>query len=333
MSEAGRAAGQRMARVGTVMALGSSAAFSSSGPMAKALLESGWSPGAVVLVRLGGAAVVLTAAAAIALRGRGRPDRQALRTIAVYGVVAMAGVQLAFFNAVRTLDVAVALMIEYLAPVLLLGWTALRGRALPPQATLLGALLAVLGLALVLDLSGSASLDPAGVAWALVAAVCLGSYFVISERRDTGLPSLAMAAGGTAVGAGVIALAGAAGVVPLELAATDALLAGRAVSWLVPAAWLALVSTVAAYLSGIGGIVRLGTRTGSFLGLTEVLFAVLVSWALLGELPRPVQLVGGACILAGVALVRRQDRQTRSAQPAQVLELSAAAGRPGGGGR
>jgi drug/metabolite transporter (DMT)-like permease len=296
------------ARVGTAMALLSAGAFGSSGPMAKALIESGWTAGAVVLVRLGGAAALLCVVAAVSLRGRWRPGLPALRTLLLYGVVAMAGVQLAFFNAVRTLDVGVALLLEYLAPVLLLVWTAARARSMPRLPTLLGAGLTLVGLAFVLELTGTGSLDPAGVAWALLAAVCLAAFFALSERQDADLPPLVMAAGGTAVGATVIAVAGALGVVPMGFSATAAVLGGTPVSWIVPAAWLALVATVVAYLSGIGGILRLGSRSASFVALSEVLFAVVVAWALLAELPGPAQLIGGVCIVAGIVLIRRQER-------------------------
>jgi drug/metabolite transporter (DMT)-like permease len=299
------------ARAGIAMALGSAAAFGSSGPMAKALLDTGWTAAAVVAARLGGAAVILTVAAAVVLRGRWRPRREALRAILVYGVVAMAGVQLAFFNAVRTLDVGVALMIEYLAPLLVLGWTSLRRRTLPAGPTLVGAGLALAGLALVLDLRSSTSLDPVGVTWALVAAVCLAAFFVLSDRQHADLPPLVMAAGGTVVGAVVIIVAGVSGLVPLTFNTSPTVLAGASVSWVVPAIWLAVVSTVIAYLAAIGGIIRLGTRSASFLALAEVLFAVLVAWALLAEVPGPVQLLGGAGIVAGIVVIRRQERTRR----------------------
>ncbi len=121
-------------RVGTIMALTSAATFGSSGAMGKALIETGWTAGAAVLVRLGGAAVVLGVAAAISLRGRLRLRAASLRTVLVYGVVAMAGAQLAFFNAVRTLDVGVALLLEFLAPVLLLALV-VRADAHPASTT------------------------------------------------------------------------------------------------------------------------------------------------------------------------------------------------------
>lgn len=295
-------------RVGLVMATISAAAFGSSGPMGKALIEAGWTAGAAVLVRLAGAAVLLGVAALVRYRGRLPLTRRSVPTLAVYGVVAMAGVQLAFFNAVRTLDVGVALLLEYLAPVLLLAWTSARTRTLPRTATLLGAGATLLGLVLVLDLTGAGSVDPAGVAWGLVAAACLSGYFVLSARRRDDLPPLLLAAGGTAVGAAVLAIAGIAGVVPLRATTDAATLAGGTVSVILPAAWLVLVATAAAYLTGIGGVVRLGARAASFVSLTEVLFAVLAAWFLLAELPGLLQLVGGLCIVGGIVVIQRTER-------------------------
>jgi drug/metabolite transporter (DMT)-like permease len=42
----------------------------------------------------------------------------------------------------------------------------------------------------------------------------------------------------------------------------------------------------------------------SFVGLTEVLFAVLFAWLLLGQTPGPLQLAGGVLVVAGIGLVR-----------------------------
>lgn len=298
---------RRRQRAGLVMATTSAAAFGSSGPMGKALIEAGWSSGAAVLVRIGGAAILLVAATLVVHGGRLHLTRRSLRTLVIYGIVPVAGVQLAFFNAVRTLDVGVALLLEYLAPVLLLTWTSLTSRTLPRTTTLGGAALTLVGLLLVLDLTGANDVDPVGVVWGLVAAVCLASYFALSAHQSDDLPPLVMAAGGTAVGAVVIAAAGAVGLVPMRFVLTDAVLAGTATTWLVPAAWLVLVSTVTAYLTGIGGVVRLGSRSASFVSLSEVLFAVLVAWLVLSELPGLLQLAGGALILTGIVVIQRTE--------------------------
>jgi drug/metabolite transporter (DMT)-like permease len=72
----------------------------------------------------------------------------------------------------------------------------------------------------------------------------------------------------------------------------------------VPVLGLSLVAAVISYIAGIGAARRLGARLASFIGMAEVLFAIGFAWLLLGQLPTPVQFLGGGFILAGVAMVR-----------------------------
>jgi drug/metabolite transporter (DMT)-like permease len=74
------------------------------------------------------------------------------------------------------------------------------------------------------------------------------------------------------------------------------------------------VAAVVSYIAGIGAARRLGARLASFIGLAEVLFAILFAWLLLGQLPTLVQFLGGGFILAGVAMVRLGE--LRAQQPA-----------------
>jgi len=64
---------------------------------------------------------------------------------------------------------------------------------------------------------------------------------------------------------------------------------------------------------GIGSARRLGSRVASFVGLTEVLCAVLFAWLLLDELPVPIQLVGGVLIVVGIGCIRAQELRSTSA--------------------
>jgi drug/metabolite transporter (DMT)-like permease len=307
----------RAVAAGLSLAIISAATFGSSGVGAKALIASGWTAGGAVLVRLGGAATVLLLVGTVIYRGRWPLGPGAARTLFIYGAVAMAGTQFAYFNAVRTLDVGVALLIEFLAPVLLLAWSAVRTRVLPPVATLAGAAVALSGLVLVIDPRGAGPLDTAGVLWALAAAVGLSTFFVLSSRDSSGLPALVMAAGGTTVGALLIGLAGLVGLVPINVTTQQAVLAGYEVAWYVPALWLVLLATVVAYLTGIGAISRLGTRVASFVALTEVLAAILIAWLLLSELPGTTQLIGGIMILAGIIAVQQRERREQRKQRAR----------------
>lgn len=301
---------------GTLIALASAATFGLSGPTAKSLLESGWSPMAVALLRIGGGAIVLLVPAAVVLwRQRrvprpGQVRRQGWGTVALYGIVAIAGVQVGYFNAVQTLTVGVAMLLEYLAPVLLLGWAWWRTGRRPATTSLVGAGVALVGLALVINLTSGISISLVGAAWGLFAAGCLACYFALSARAGDVVHPVVMAGGGSAVGALAVAAVGALGILPMTASTGVTVYAGMHTSWVLPAVVLILVSTVFAYLTGIAAVRALGTRIASFVGLTEVLFAVLFAWLLLGELPTPQQLLGGVLVGAGIILVRRDRRLT-----------------------
>ena len=306
----------RAAAIGLWFALASAATFATSGPFAKALLIEGWSSGAVVLLRVSGAAVALAVPTLLALRGRWHLVRRNLGAVLAYGAVAVAGCQVSYFYAVERLDVGVALLLEYLGVVLVVVYVWARTRRTPARLTGLGVLLAIAGLVLVLDLSGSSRPDLVGVAWGLLAATGLATYFVLAAE-DSGLPPVALAGLGMVAGATVLGCLGATGLLPMHFATGDVTLRGASIPWWAAIGELALVAAAAAYLLGIFAARRLGSTIASFAGLTEVLFAVLFAWLLLGELPGLMQLGGGVLILAGVVAVRagelRRAREVRAA--------------------
>ena len=291
---------------GLVAALAASAAFGLGGPFVKPLLEAGWTPASAVLWRAGGAALILAIPAILSLRGRWPVLRRNLGTIALYGVFAVIAAQLCFYSAIEHMSVGVALLIEYLAPVFLVLFAWARTRRHPGRFTLAGSALALGGLVLVLDLSGESTPELVGIAWALTASLGLCVYYVIAGRVDPELPPIALTAGAMTLGAAILLALGALGVTPLRATFGEVVFVGAEVSWLLPAGVILGMSTVLAYLLGIEGGRRLGTRIASFVGLTEVLFSIAAAWLILGELPAPIQFGGGALILAGVVLVRLQ---------------------------
>lgn len=289
---------------GLGLALLSAATFATSGIFARSLIGAGWSADAAVAARIGIAALVLAVPAVVAARGRWDVVRRAAGTVGLFGLLAVAGAQVAFFNAVRYLPVGVALLIEYSGIVLVVLWMWIAHGQRPRRLTVAGAAAALLGLMLVLDLTGGGHIDPLGVLWALGAAVGLAAYFVMSARIDPRMPSVTLAAGGMAVGTGVLLALGAVGLLPMTATVGEVELAGRTTSWLVPVIGVSLVAAVVAYVAGIGAARVLGAAVSSFVGLTEVMFAVLFAWVALGELPSVVQAVGGALIVAGIVFVR-----------------------------
>ncbi|WP_284978547.1 EamA family transporter [Arthrobacter sp. fls2-241-R2A-200] len=309
---------------GLGIALFSSAVFGTSGSFAKSMLETGWSPGAAVAVRLTGAALILAIPGVVVLRGRWHQVKDNWLTILLFGLIGVAGCQLFYFNAVSRLSVGVALLLEYLAPVMIVLWLWIASRRRPRLLTAVGALLSLGGLVLVLDLAGSVKVDFVGVLWGMAAAVCLVIYFFITAKENDTLPPLVLAAAGLMVGAVVIWLFGLVGLLPMTFSNTDTTLGPWTTPWWVSVAGLVILATVLAYVSGIMAARSLGSKVASFVSLTEVLFAVIWAWLLLGELPGGIQLLGGLFIVGGVVLVRwdelRGDRRT-GRDSAQALAL------------
>jgi drug/metabolite transporter (DMT)-like permease len=310
--------------LGLGLALTSAAAFGTSGSLATALLASGWSSAAAVTLRISIATAVLTIPALLQLRGKWHQFRAQLRSLSLYGLFAVGGCQLCYFNSVQHMSVAVALLIEYSGTLLVVAWMWLRHRNRPTRLTLAGAALAIGGLVPVLDLTGPQHVDAVGLAWAVAAAIGLAIYFVISARADNPLGGAVMAWAGMGFGAIELGLAVLVGIVPFAAPDSSVHLAGHDLNWIVPVLGLSLVAAVLAYQLGIAAARRLGARLASFLAMTEVLFATLFAWLLLGQRPGGLQLAGGAVVLAGIALVRAGEPGAEPEVVTAEAELPAA---------
>ena len=117
----GTLAPSRARTSGLVMAVASALAFSSSGPFIKPLLEGGWSLGAALVVRMGVAGLILSPALFLAIKRQRSFLRIHWRLLLAFGLIPVLGCQLFFFSAMQRMPVAVALLIQYLAPVMLVG--------------------------------------------------------------------------------------------------------------------------------------------------------------------------------------------------------------------
>ncbi len=288
--------------------------FATSGTFGKSLIATGWSPAAVVTIRVAGAALILLPWTLRALHGRWHEVAGHLPMVAAYGFFGIAAAQLGYFGAVARLDVAVALLIEYLGIVLVVLWIWARTRRAPHGYTLLGVVLALGGLALVLDLTGAAPPNLVGVLWGLFAATGMAGHYVLAAR-PTPVPAVAFAGLGLVAGTVLLGVAGGIGLVPLRAGSGPVTLGG----WELPA-WLAfaelcVVAAALAYLLGIVGARHLGSRLASFVGLSEVVFAVLIAWLLLGERPGLMQVLGGVLMLGGVVAVRVGEMREVMAHP------------------
>ncbi|WP_199399141.1 EamA family transporter [Zhihengliuella sp. ISTPL4] len=291
-------------RLGLPLAVAAAFAFGSSGAWARGLIDAGWTPGAAVTVRVWVAALVLLIPTVLALRGRWGALRRNAGMVAAYGLLAVAATQLCYFQAVAVMDVGIALLIEYTAPVAVLLWLWLRRGERPTRRSVLGAGIAFVGLVLMLDIVTGAQVNVVGVLWALGAMVGAASYFVLSARADTGIPPIALAGSGLLLGAVGLSLAALVGVLPFAWTTADVDYRFGAVPWFVPVLAIGVIATALAYVLGIVSTRMLGSRLASFVALAEVVAALLFGWLMLGQLPGPLQALGGVLVLAGVIVVK-----------------------------
>jgi len=294
---------------GLAAALIAAVTFGTSGSLVKPLLEAGWSPAAAVTVRALGAGVLLLPLAAWSLRGRWPALWRARLRVLGMGLIGVALTQLAYFAAIQTIPVSTALLVEFLAPLLLVGFTWASTQRMPRPSVLFGSVLAVGGLILVIGPGALQAVDPIGLAAAFAAAIGCAVYFLVAARPSDDLPAVALAAFGLLLGGLLLALLGAVGVLSFTATFTDLPLFGAAAPWWVPLLLLALVAGALAYAAGITSGALLGSRVASFVGLLEVVFASIFAWLLLDERLSLLQLLGGALILGGIAAVRAEQEE------------------------
>ena len=166
---------------------------------------------------------------------------------------------------------------------------------------MLGVVLALIGLVLVLDVFGGVRIDGIGVAWGLLAALGLTSYYVMSgSTHATALPPLTLAGGGLVVAAVTFGVLGLIGVLPMEFRTAQVELGGMSLPWWLAILELAAIAAATAYVAGIVAARMLGAKL-AVVGLSEVLFAALLAWqVLLGELPQAIQLSAGSSTSSSV---------------------------------
>jgi drug/metabolite transporter (DMT)-like permease len=306
-------------RVSTGLLIGvlASVAFGTSGALAKPLMEAGWSPAATVTVRAGLAGILLVPFALAALKGKWGAVWTARWRILGMALIGVAGTQLVYFAAIQRIPVSSGLLIEYLAPLLLVAGVAIATRRMPRAIVLIGSAVAIAGLVLIIGPVGGG--DPLGYVFAGVAAVGCALYYVIAARPARGLPPVAFAAFGLVLGALSLGIVGLTGLVPFDIVLTDVNALGGIVPWWVPLLVLA-ATTAIGYAFSISASQVLGSRLMSFVGMLEVVFASLFAWVLLGEALGPFQLLGGVLILAGIACVRSERRADAPLEAVPVAE-------------
>jgi len=289
---------------GLVVAVIAAVTFGASGAFIKPLLESGWSPAAAVTVRVLVGGLALAPIAAFSLRGRWSALWRGRWRVLGMAAVGVAGTQLFYFAAIQTIPVGTGILIEYMAPLLLVVLVWVRSRRMPKAVVLIGSVVALAGLVLVVSPGGEGGVDVVGLLFALGAIVGLASS-------------------GLLLGAALLGLTGLVGIVPFTANLGEVPFLEGTAPWWIPMIIVGVVATAIAYATSIAATEMLGSRLASFAGLLEVVAATFYAWLLLGERLTLPQLLGGVLILVGIGFVR-SEKTDASLEPASNEPLESA---------
>ncbi len=265
--------------------------------VARRLFENGVSPVELTESR------ALLAAAGFALIPAARRRSSARLGLDVIALgLALALVNATYYIAISRIAVAVALVVQYTAPVLIVAWTAAVSRRAPSADVLAALAAAVVGVVLVVDLTPGAigRIDGVGLAIAVTSAVLFASYTVLAERTGAVYGSAAAMFRGFCV----------ASVFWLFFQATrglpDELLRAENLPEVV---YVGLAGTLAPFLLFAWGVGRIRAERAAIAATLEPVIAAIVAWAWLGQRLSALQIVGGALVVG--AVISLQGRRRR----------------------
>ncbi|MFP5069272.1 DMT family transporter [Pseudonocardia nantongensis] len=278
-------------------------------------------PGALALGRQLAATVALTGVVLARAARRGRAPRlprgRTLAGIAVWGAAWFGLYNLALNGAERHLDAGTTSLLVNVAPVLV---AVLAGLLLGegfPRRLLAGIAVALAGVAVITLATSTGRADTAGVLLGLAAAVLYASSAVAQKRLLQQVDALTMTWLGCLAGA----------VTTLPFTPDLVVAAGTApVSATATVLYLGLFPTAVAFLAWGYALSR--TSAGRLAATTYAVPALVValSWLLLGEVPAPLALTGGALCLVGVAVATLHRARPARPEPAAPATTPLATG-------
>jgi drug/metabolite transporter (DMT)-like permease len=291
---------------GVVFATLAAFLFALNGSVSKTVLASGLSSQRLVELRSAGAALCFLLAVLVTRPGSLKARPPELAFLLTAGVIGIGLVQFFYFVAIGRLPVGIALLLEYLAPVLVVVWVRfVRGERV--RSRIWAALaLSVVGLVVVAEAWRGLSLDGLGVLAGLGAAAALAAYYLTSERGLGRRDPLSLAAWTFAAAAVFWSVVQPWWTFPWPDVLRAVPLPGPLPDADVPAyllvAWVVVLGTVVPYGLILLALRSLGSARTGLLGMAEPVLAAGVAFVVLGEALSAVQLLGGAVVLTGIVL-------------------------------
>lgn len=287
--------------VGTFAVIAAAALWAIAATVARDLFEAGVEPLELAAAR----SVIAAIGLSLVIRSWGRSERPRPLLVVALGL-AIALVNATYYIAIDHLAVAVAIVLQYTAPAMLVGWLALRSRSAPPRPVVVALAGTLVGVVLASEVAGGdvANLDLVGVGAGLGSAAFFAIYTLLSERAGEAYGI---------VGAVRRAFTAASGFwICLQLArGWPAELFEAANAWRV--VFVGVAGTLAPFWLYLYGVGQIKAERASIVATSEPVLAALAAWLLLGQTLSPLQVTGGLLVLA--AIVMLELHSSRAALP------------------
>lgn len=285
--------------LGLLAVLGAAALWAVGAAVASSLFEDGVTPLELVQARSYVTAVGLALVPAAWNRGSEGVRSQ---TLLLGGLgLAIALVNLTYYVAIDRVPVAVAIVLQYSAPAMIVAWTVVATRKRPSAPVVMALVAALSGVVLVSDvLGGSLSdLDLLGITMGLGAAVMFATYTVLSERAQDTMGPVAAIFRGFAV-ASLFWL-----IVQIPRGWPSALFEPANLPRVL---LVGIGATLVPFLLYVWGVGRLRAARASIAATLEPVLAAVIAWIWLDQTLSPTQVLGGLLVIAAVVLlqVRRE---------------------------
>src|SRR5438105_186414 len=286
--------------VGYPLVLLSAFLFAAGGNVVKALFKLGYSPLVLAQLRIWSAFLGLFFSLLVIRPALLRVDRRELPALAIFGGVGLAGVQLSYYLTIARINIAVALLVQYLGLVAVTVFERYHRRQAVGTPVWAALAMVLIGAFFAVGAYQPALLrvNLPGVMLGLVSAGFFAFYILrastLARRLNTwtillygfGAGSVLWAAFDAASGTGL----------PADLRI-----------WVVMAL-IGLVGTLLAHGLFVMALRTVRPSTAGIIATAEPVFAGLIAYLVLGDRLQPLQVLGAVVIVAGIIAVQAGHR-------------------------
>ena len=272
-------------------------------------MESGLSAFRLTQIRTIGAFLVLFSYVYLKNKQSLRINRKELPILIAFGVFGFAAVNLFYFLAIQRLNVGVALIIEFTAPIWIALWMRFIQKKIVSRLMWWGLVVGLTGLVLIAQVWRGLTLDGLGVTFAVLDAFALALYFLVGEKLVGVKSSEATMAWGLGISSAFFAIIQPWWSFPFDELGRVVELTGRLAGISIPTyfliLWIIVLGTAVPYFLVLNGLRGLSAATSSSIGMLEPVFGGIFAWIFLYEKLNFIQSVGAVVVLIGIYLANR----------------------------